>query len=93
MIFYCERAAGFSRDVSHDDAEYFDALVRRFEKALRTVNTLPAGVQGDRIARLERVRTASKEFGYGVADDMDVLLSEFVPASQREALYSTRRKS
>lgn len=93
MVFYCERAAGFSRDVSHDDAGYFDALIRMFEQALKTVNRFPSGVQRDLIARLERVRHTSREFGYDVADNMEVLLSEFVPASQREAIYSTRRKS
>jgi len=38
MVFYCERAAEFSRDVSQDDAAYFDALVRMFEQALETTN-------------------------------------------------------
>ncbi len=90
MVFYCERAAGFSRDVSHDDAGYFDALVRMFEQALKTANTLPASVQGNLIARLERVRNSSREFGYDVADDMEVLLSEFVPALQREVRHGNR---
>jgi len=93
MVFYCERAAGFSRDVSHDDAGYFDALVRMFEQALKTVNTLPAGVQGNLITRLERVWNVSRGFGYGVADNMEVLLSEFVPASQRKVRHSTRSES
>jgi hypothetical protein len=87
MVFYCERAAGFSRNVSHEDAGYFDALVRMFEQALKTVNTLAANVQGDLIARVERVRNISREFGYGIADDMDVLLSEFVPTFRRRVLH------
>src|SRR5438128_2020195 len=77
MVFYCERAAGFSRDVSHDDAAYFDALVRMFEQALKTTTTLTANVRSGLLARLDRVRSMSHEFGYGVGDDMDVLLSEF----------------
>jgi hypothetical protein len=40
MVFYCERAAGFSKGVSHDDAGYFDALVRMFEQSLKITNTL-----------------------------------------------------
>ncbi len=91
MVFYCERAAGFCQDVSHDDARYFDALVRMFEQALKTVSTLAANVDGDLIARLERVRDISREFGYGVADHMDVLLSEFVPAFQRGVPHGNRR--
>lgn len=90
MVFYCERAAGFSRDVSHDDAGYFDALVRMFEQALMTATTLSASVQGNLIVRLERVRNMSREFGYGVADHMDVLLSEFVPALQCEVRHGNR---
>jgi hypothetical protein len=53
MVFYCEQAAGFCRDVSHEDAGYFDALVRMFEQALKTTNTLAANVQGGLIARLD----------------------------------------
>jgi hypothetical protein len=55
MVFYCEQAAGFCREVSHDDARYFDALVRMFEQALKTTNTLAANVQGGLIARLDCV--------------------------------------
>ena len=91
MVFYCERAAGFSRAVSHDDAGYFDALVRMFGQALKTLNTLAANVQSELIVRLERVRDISREFGYGVADHMDVLLSEFVPAFQRGVPHENRR--
>jgi hypothetical protein len=39
MVFYCERAAGFSKDVSPDDAGYFDALVRMLEQSLKITNT------------------------------------------------------
>jgi len=90
MVYYCERAAGFSRDVSHDDAGYFDALVRMFEQALKTTDTLRASVRGNLIVRLERVRDISREFGYDVADHMDVLLSEFVPSLQREVRHGNR---
>jgi hypothetical protein len=61
MVFHCDQATGFSRDVSHDDVRYFDALVRRFEQARKTINALTANVQGDLIARLERVRNVSRE--------------------------------
>src|ERR1700737_1935007 len=42
MVFYCERAAGFSSDIRNQDEGYFDALVRMFEQALRLTNQLPA---------------------------------------------------
>jgi hypothetical protein len=34
MVLYCERATGFCKEVAHEDAGYFDALVRMFEQAL-----------------------------------------------------------
>ena len=82
MVFYCERAAGFSKDVSHDDAGYFDALVRMFEQSLKITNTLAGNARRGLFTRLDRVRNISHEFGYGVGDEMDVLLSEFVPSFQ-----------
>jgi hypothetical protein len=82
MVFYCERAAGFSKDVSHDDAGYFDALVRMFEQSLKITNTLAGNARRVLLTRLDRVRNISREFGYGVGDEMDVLLSEFVPSFQ-----------
>ena len=82
MVFYCERAAGFSKDVGHDDAGYFDALVRMFEQSLKITNTLAGNARRGLLTRLDRVRNISHEFGYGVGDEMDVLLSEFVPSFQ-----------
>jgi hypothetical protein len=82
MVFYCERAAGFSKSVSHDDASYFDALVRMFEQSVKITNTLAGKVRSGLLTRLDRVRNISHEFGYGVGDEMDALLSEFVPSFQ-----------
>ena len=85
MVFYCERAAGFSKGVSHDDAGYFDALVRMFEQSLKITNTLAGNARRVLLTRLDRVRNISREFGYGVGDEMDVLLSEFVPSFQHRS--------
>ncbi len=73
----CERAAGFCSDVGNDDEGYFDALVRMFEQALKFANALSVDRRDDLVARLDRVRATSHEFGYGVGDDMDFLLSKF----------------
>ena len=77
MVFYCEQAAGFSADVGLQDGGYFDALVRMFEQALKAASSLTAEAQAPLIARLDRVRQVSHNFGYGVGDDMDVLLAEY----------------
>jgi len=45
MVFYCERAAGFSNDVGLQDEGYFDALVRMFGQALKTIDGLPVGAE------------------------------------------------
>ena len=78
MVFYCERAAGFSSDIANDDEGYFDALMRMFEQALKLANALSADRRDDLITRLDRVRVISHDFGYGVGDDMDFLLSKSV---------------
>ena len=78
MVFYCEQAAGFCSDIGYQDDAYFDALVRMFEQALTIIDKLPAINRGAMIARLDRVRAVSHNFGYGVADDMDSILTKYV---------------
>lgn len=77
MVFYCERASGFSDDVGLQDEEYFDALVRMFEQALKAISPLPEGCRPELFARLDAVRRISHNFGYGVGGDMDDLLAEY----------------
>lgn len=76
MVFYCERAAGFSNDVGLQDEGYFDALVRMFEQALKAITASPDAARPALLARLDEVRRISHNFGYGVGDDMDALLAE-----------------
>src|SRR5208282_778887 len=77
MVSFCESAAGFCNDVGYQDEGYFDALVHMFERALKATQQLPAGDRDTLIARLDRVRTISHNFGYGVGDDMDSLLVDY----------------
>lgn len=76
MVFYCERAAGFSADIGYQDDSYFDALVRMFEQSLNMIAALSEAQRLPLRARLDAVRRVSQNFGYGVADDMDALLAE-----------------
>ena len=76
MVFYCEQDSGFSRDVSHDNEIHFEALVRMFERALETIATLPQAQRSALRVRLDAVRHASHDIGYGVAEGMDNLLAE-----------------
>ena len=77
MVFFCERAAGFSREYGLQDAGYFDALVRMYEQALKMSATLPAGPRDAMLARLDAVRVIAHRVGYGVGDDMDRLLARY----------------
>jgi hypothetical protein len=76
MVFYCEQDARFSRDVGQDNEGHFDALVRMFEQALNVIATLPAAQRPAFLARLDAVRGASHDLGYGVGEDMDQLLEQ-----------------
>ena len=89
MVFFCERAAGFCSDLGNEDEDYFDALVRMFEQALTVANELPADSRDALVARLDRVREISHQFGYGVGDDMDFLLVKYV---KRRGRMSMRRQ-
>jgi hypothetical protein len=77
MVFYCEQAAGYCSDIGYQDDGYFDPLVRMFEQALAITDQLPASDRGALIARLDRVRLVSHNFGYGVGDDMDSMLAKY----------------
>ena len=76
MVFYCERAAGFCDDIALQDDGYFDALVRMFGQALKAIATLPDGQRATFLERLNEVRRISHNFGYGVGDEMDEMLTE-----------------
>ena len=77
VVFYCERAAGFCREVCHEETGYLNALVRMFDHALRQTGHLDGKVRSNLLTRLERVQKIGRQLGYGVGDDMDLLLSEF----------------
>ena len=77
IVFYCERASGFSNDIGLQDEDYFNALVRMFEQALKTICTPPESQHPPQWVRLDTVRRISHNFGYGVGDDMDQLLAEY----------------
>src|SRR5215831_2450764 len=76
MVFYCECAAGFCNDIRYQNDSYFNALVRMFELALKSIAQLSGSDRNPLIARLDKVRTISHNFGYGVGDDMDSLLAK-----------------
>jgi hypothetical protein len=76
MVFFCERAVGFSNDVGLQDEGYFDALARMFAQALKIIGTLPEDRRSGLLGRLDAVRRLGHNLGYGVGDEMDDLLVE-----------------
>ncbi len=76
MVFFCERAVGFSNDVGLQGEGYFVALVGMFAQALKMIVALPEDRRSGLLRRLGAVRQLGHNLGYGVGDDMDDLLAE-----------------
>jgi hypothetical protein len=75
MVFFCERAVGFSCDVGLQDEAYFEALVSMFENALLTAKALPDASRASLLTRLATVRHLGHNVGFGVGDEMGDLLA------------------
>jgi hypothetical protein len=65
-VYYCEQAISFSHEVGLDDGVYYDALVRMFEQALKTVMALPETRRESFLDRLQDVRASGQGMGWGV---------------------------
>ncbi len=76
-VFYCEEVFVFLCYCGMDDEGYFDALVRMFEQALKYVMALPETKRPPFIERLEQVAEKGRDVGWGVGDDMEILLTEY----------------
>lgn len=72
-VFYCEEVFVFLRGCCVYDEGYFSALVRVFEQAINSVMALPEARQQPLLARLDHVRAAGQEVGWGVGEDFDSL--------------------
>ena len=79
-VFYCEAAADLFSYCGMDDDGYFAALVRMFAQALTSVTALPEPDRGLMLARLDAVRSAMRDVGWGVEDAMNDLWIEYVSA-------------
>lgn len=75
MVFYCERAVGFSRAYGFDDEGYYSALVNMFAQAFQLAVTLPSADRKALTVRLDRLRDICHNIGYGVGEAMDEILA------------------
>jgi hypothetical protein len=79
MVFYCERAADFSNSCGFEDESYFSPLLKMFYRALKISITLENDLHDALFDRLDDVRRISHNLGYGVGDEMNILLAEYTP--------------
>ncbi|MEJ7745863.1 MAG: hypothetical protein WKF61_03735 [Luteimonas sp.] len=70
-VFYCEEVFVFLGYCGMGDPGYFDALVRMFEQALKSVKALPEPRRDPFLARLDMLRRQGQNVGWGVGDDFD----------------------
>ena len=68
VTLYCEEASALCADVGMDDEGFYDALVRMFDQAIKTVAKLEPAARALFLERLEKVRDRSINFGWGAAD-------------------------
>lgn len=76
-IFYCESCTDFLGFCGVDYEDYFNALVRMFEQGLKAIHNLEQTQQRDFVERLDSVRHEGHNWGWGVGDDMDRLMTEY----------------
>jgi hypothetical protein len=72
-VYYCEQIFGFLGSCGMDDESYFSSLVRMFEQAIKSVMALPDAQPPPYINRLDPMRAAGHNIGWGVGDDFDEL--------------------
>lgn len=77
MVFYCERASDFSSTLGFADEAYFKALLKMFEAALKVSITLQNELRDALLDRLDDVRSVSHNLGYGVEDEMNIILADY----------------
>lgn len=76
MVFFCECATGRDSDVGPQGEGCFEALVRRFRRALKAIDALPTENRPPLLGRLDVARRLGQNLGYGVGDNMDDLLAK-----------------
>jgi len=77
-VFYCESCADFLDYCGIDDEGYFDAWVRMYEQALKSIRQLEENQQEGFVERLEHVRfRESCSWDPFVASAMDSLMEKY----------------
>ena len=77
-VHYCEAAASLLSYCGMDDVGYCSALVRMYAQALDLATALPEAEREVMLDRLDAVRAAMTNVGWGVEEEMNELWTEHV---------------
>ncbi len=75
-VFYCEEALDLLAACGMDDEGFYDALIRMFGQALKSVQALPAGQQARWLPRLKRILHRGQDVGWGVGEDFEAFWAD-----------------
>jgi hypothetical protein len=75
-VFYCEEVFNFLSQCGVENENFYDALVRIFEQALKYIALSSNDKKSELISRLDRVRVLGDNLGWGVGEDFDNLWEE-----------------
>jgi hypothetical protein len=75
MVFYCERATGFAKEVGLQEEGYADALVRMFAQAIKAVEGLPQP-HSELWDRLDAVSRSSRDLAFDLGTELGLLMAE-----------------
>jgi hypothetical protein len=70
-IFYCEVAFSFVESCSFESEKYFAALIRMYDRSVNFVLSLPPAERPTYVERLAKLRSRSKDVGWGVEDELN----------------------
>ncbi len=76
MVFYCERATGFAKEVGLQEEGYADALVRMFAQAIKAVEGLPQPPHSELWDRLDAVSRSSRGLAFDLGTELGFLMAE-----------------
>lgn len=75
-VFYCESCIRMLANCAIDEAGFYDALADVFEQALKATATLEPERQEHFVERLNRVRSESQSWGWGIGSELNQLMAE-----------------
>lgn len=79
MVYFVECGANFSLDVGYGDGDFFAALERMYEKAIKLLLTLDEATIDDFYDRFEDLVTSTQDIGWGFHDTLGDIFSEAFP--------------